>query len=114
MKEGDMTTLGVGIGWRPDIDLTVERMPGVDFVEVIADNVRPKRLPMSLRILRGRGMPVVPHSTSLSLGGADPLDDRYIRHLALCAEALDAPIVSDHMRSCARAGRRPGTCFRCR
>ena len=35
-------SLGVGIGWRPEIDLTVPRLaaatgPGVDFVEVVAD-----------------------------------------------------------------------------
>lgn len=28
--------LGLGIGWRPEIDLTVERLPELDFVEVFA------------------------------------------------------------------------------
>ncbi|MFD0891786.1 hypothetical protein ACFQ08_45155, partial [Streptosporangium algeriense] len=48
--------LGVGMGWRPEIDLTVERMPGVDFVEVIAENIRPDELPESLRVLLARAL----------------------------------------------------------
>ncbi|NHC15355.1 DUF692 domain-containing protein, partial [Motilibacter sp. E257] len=31
--------LGIGIGWRSEIDLTVARMPGVDFVEAVAENL---------------------------------------------------------------------------
>jgi uncharacterized protein (UPF0276 family) len=89
--------LGVGIGWRPDIDLTVERLPGVDFVEVVAENVDAARLPESLRIIRQRGTPVLPHAVSLSLGGAEPLDGARVDHLAALADALDAPVVSDHV-----------------
>jgi uncharacterized protein (UPF0276 family) len=89
--------LGVGIGWRPEIDLTVERLPGVDFVEVLAENVHPDPLPESLRLLRGRGVPVVAHAVSLSLGGAEPLDPARVAHLAAVAEAVDAPLVSEHV-----------------
>ncbi|MGP4111387.1 DUF692 domain-containing protein [Streptomyces sp. 4N509B] len=89
--------LGVGIGWRPEIDLSVERLPGVDFVEVIAENVRPDRLPASLRVLRERGTVVIPHGVGLGLGGAHPPDPRRLAHLAACATALDAPLVSDHI-----------------
>jgi hypothetical protein len=52
--------LGIGIGWRPEIDLTVERLPGVEFVEVLAENVRPE----SLTVLRARGIPAVDASPS--------------------------------------------------
>jgi uncharacterized protein len=86
----------VGIGWRPEIDLTVERLPGVEFVEVVAENLRPDALPESLRLLRGRGLPVLPHAVTLSLGGAEPVDRGRVEHLARLAEALDAPLVSDH------------------
>nr|MDT0656637.1 DUF692 domain-containing protein [Micromonospora sp. DSM 115978] len=96
--------LGVGIGWRPEIDLTVERLPGVDFVEVIAENVRPRRLPESLRLLRGRGVTVVPHGVGLGLGGAEPPDRRRLAHLAECAGALGSPLVSEHV-AMVRAGR---------
>ena len=61
----------MGIGWRPEIDLTVERLPGVDFVEVIAESIHVERLPASLLALRARH-PVLPHGVSLSLGRADP------------------------------------------
>ncbi|MFF0248349.1 DUF692 domain-containing protein [Streptosporangium sandarakinum] len=96
----DMTgagRLGVGIGWRPEIDLTVERLPGVDFVEVVAENIRPGGLPESLRVLRGRGLPVIPHGVGLGLGGAEPPDPDRLAHLADCARALDAPLVSEHL-----------------
>jgi uncharacterized protein (UPF0276 family) len=89
--------LGVGIGWRPEIDLTVERLPGVDFVEVVAENLHASHLPESVLLLRERGLPVLPHAVSLSLGGAEPVDHRRVAHLAALAEALDAPLVSDHV-----------------
>jgi uncharacterized protein len=90
-------SLGVGIGWRPEIDLTIERLPGLDFVEVLAENVRPDRMPESLRVLRGRGVPVVAHAVSLSLGGADRPDATRVAHLAAVAQAVDAPLVSEHV-----------------
>jgi uncharacterized protein (UPF0276 family) len=89
--------LGVGIGWRPEIDLTVERLPGLDFVEVIAEHVNPRHLPDSLSVLRGRGMPVLPHGVGLNLGGAEPPDRARLRHLAAVASAFDSPLVSDHI-----------------
>lgn len=89
--------LGVGIGWRQEIDLTVERLPGVDFVEVLAENVRPHELPESLRLLRERAVPVVAHAVSLSLGAAERPDPQRVAHLAAVAQAVDAPLVSDHV-----------------
>ncbi len=89
--------LGYGIGWRPEIDLTVERLPGVDFVEVIAEGLAPARLPASLPALRERGVPAVPHGVSLSLGGAERPDPGRLAHLAACAQALGAPLVSEHI-----------------
>lgn len=89
--------LGYGIGWRPRIDLTVERLPGVDFVEAVAEGIDPKRPFASLRVLRERGTPVVPHGVSLSLGGAERPDPRRLAHLAACAQALGSPLVSEHI-----------------
>jgi uncharacterized protein (UPF0276 family) len=89
--------LGYGIGWRPQIDLTVERLPGVDFAEVVAENLDPRRLPASLAVLRAAGKPVVPHGVSLSLGGAERPDRARLAHLAACAEALKSPLVSEHI-----------------
>lgn len=87
---------GVGIGWRPEIDLSVERLD-VDFVECVAEDIHPRRIPESLRLLRERGLPVLPHAVSLSLAGAEPVDTDRVRHLARVASALDAPLVSDHV-----------------
>jgi uncharacterized protein (UPF0276 family) len=89
--------LGVGIGWRSEIDITVERLPGVDFVEVVAENLDPDHLPESIVLLRERGMPVLPHAVSLSVGGAEPVDLRRVGHLAKLAEVLGAPVASDHV-----------------
>ncbi|MBB5958328.1 hypothetical protein FHS29_004936 [Saccharothrix tamanrassetensis] len=88
--------LGVGIGWRPEIDLTVEQLD-VDFVEVVAENLHVGHLPESVLLLRERGVPVLPHAVSLSLGGAEPVDAGRVAHLGGLAEALGAPFVSDHV-----------------
>lgn len=93
----ELPRLGVGIGWRPEIDLTVERLPGVDFVEVLAENVPADRLPESLHVLRQRGVPVVAHAVSLSLGAAEPPDRARVAHLAAVAQAVQAPLVSEHV-----------------
>lgn len=95
--------LGIGIGWRPEIDLTVERLPGVDFVEVIAERLRPPRTPESLRLLRARGVTVIPHGVGLGLGGAEPPDPARLAHLAACARLLGSPLVSEHI-AVVRAG----------
>lgn len=89
--------LGVGLGWRAEIDTLVERLPGLDWVEVVAENICAGHLPESLRILRGRGVTVIPHGVSLGLGGADLPDRRRLAELAEAAEALDAPLVTEHL-----------------
>ncbi|MFE3167321.1 DUF692 domain-containing protein [Streptomyces sp. NPDC059224] len=92
-----MERLGTGIGWRPEIADAVERMPGVDWVEVVAENTCPDHLPESLRRLRERGVTVVPHGVSLGLGGADRPDEHRLTALAERAEALGSPLVSEHI-----------------
>ncbi|MGX1478180.1 UNVERIFIED_CONTAM: uncharacterized protein (UPF0276 family) [Streptomyces canus] len=92
-----MERLGTGIGWRPEIADAVERMPGIDWVEVVAENLCPGHLPESLRRLRERGVTVVPHGVSLGLGGADRPDAGRLLALAERAEALGAPLVTEHI-----------------
>lgn len=92
--------LGTGIGWRPEIAAAVERMAegaGVDWVEVVAENVCPGHLPASLTRLRERGVTVVPHGVSLGLGGAERPDEDRLRALAERAAALDSPLVTEHI-----------------
>lgn len=88
--------LGIGIGWRPEISLAVERL-APDFVEVIAENLDPRELPAAIRSLRARDVPVLPHAVSLSLGGGDKPDTATLTHLAELAHVLDAPLISDHV-----------------
>ncbi|MFF8973006.1 DUF692 domain-containing protein [Streptomyces sp. NPDC014995] len=92
-----MTRLGTGIGWRPEMADAVERMPGIDWVEVVAENVCPGHLPDSLLRLRERGVTVVPHGVSLGLGGADRPDEGRLTALAERAEALGSPLVTEHI-----------------
>ncbi|MGW3913447.1 DUF692 domain-containing protein [Streptomyces sp. NPDC005070] len=89
--------LGTGIGWRPEIADAVERMPGIDWVEAVAENVCPGHLPESLLRLRERGVTVVPHGVSLGLGGADRPDETRLAALAERAEALGSPLVTEHI-----------------
>jgi uncharacterized protein (UPF0276 family) len=96
-RAGQRRELGTGIGWRPEIADAVEAMAGVDWVEVVAENVCPGHLPDSLRRLRARGVTVVPHGVSLGLGGADRPDEGRLTALAERAEALESPLVTEHI-----------------
>ena len=104
---------GIGIGWRPTIAGTVDGLAGVRFCEVIAESLAvggrvPAALPRGVVELRGRGVAVVPHGVRLSLGGAEPLDPVRVTHLAACAAALDAPLVSEHVAFVRAGGRDAG------
>ncbi|MET9320625.1 DUF692 family multinuclear iron-containing protein [Streptomyces sp. NPDC003038] len=92
-----MAHLGVGIGWRPEIADAVERLPGLDWVEVVAENICPGHLPEALLRLRERGTRVVPHGVSLGLGGADRPAPAKLAALGERAVALGAPLVSEHI-----------------
>lgn len=92
-----MAHLGVGIGWRPEIADAVERLPGLDWVEVVAENICPGHLPASLLRLRERGVRVVPHGVSLGLGGAERPDAAKLASLGERAVALGAPVVTEHI-----------------
>lgn len=102
-----MDRLGTGIGWRPEIADGIEALPGIDWVEVVAENICPGHLPESLQRLRARGTVVVPHGVTLGLGGAERPDPARLAALAERAEALDAPLVTEHI-AFVRAGG-PGT-----
>ncbi|MFJ6634846.1 DUF692 domain-containing protein [Streptomyces sp. NPDC091376] len=89
--------LGIGIGWRPEIADAVERLPGLDWVEVVAENLCSGHLPASLARLRERGVTVVPHGVSLGIGGAERPDEKRLADLAARAEALGSPLVTEHI-----------------
>ncbi|WP_399890935.1 DUF692 domain-containing protein [Streptomyces sp. BBFR51] len=92
-----MRRLGTGIGWRPEIADAVERMPGIDWVEAVSENLCPGHLPDSLLRLRERGVTVVPHGVSLGLGGGERPDAGRLAALAERAEVLGSPLVTEHI-----------------
>ncbi|MDT0543239.1 DUF692 domain-containing protein [Streptomyces lonegramiae] len=92
-----MRRLGTGIGWRPEIADDIERLPGIDWVEVVAENICPGHLPDALLRLRERGTTIVPHGVSLGLGGAERPDTARLTALAERAEALGSPLVTEHI-----------------
>ena len=89
--------LGSGIGWRPELALSIERRAGLGFVEVVAENISPESIPLPIERLRERGAQIIPHGVTLSLGGADTPDPRRLARLARISERLDAPFVSEHI-----------------
>ncbi|MER7659820.1 DUF692 domain-containing protein [Streptomyces albidoflavus] len=101
-----MERLGTGIGWRPAIAEAVEAMAGIEWVEVVAENVCPGHLPDSLRRLRERGVAVVPHGVGLGLGGAERPDPVRLAALAERAEALGSPLVTEHIAFVRAGGER--------
>ncbi len=104
-----MGQYGVGIGWRREIAGYVAQLPGLRFVEVVAESL-PARgpVPPALEELKTRGVAVVPHGLRLSLGGAEPVDPARISHLARCAELVDAPLVSEHIAFVRAGGHEAG------
>ena len=88
--------LGIGLGWRPELSAVLAEDPSL-FVEVIAENVDPSRLPDDLAALVAEGRTVIPHGIRLSLGGARHPDPRRLDHLATLAERVRAPFVSEHI-----------------
>lgn len=92
-----MMPTGLGIGWRPEIAGFVAGLPGLSFVEVIAESLPPQGLPWALADLQDRGVTVIPHGVKLSLGGADPVTEERVALLSNAAEMTGAPLVSEHI-----------------
>ncbi len=100
---------GVGIGWRPQIALAIDRDRSLGFVEITAENfASAKALPEHLHVLRSRGVAVIPHGISLSLGGAERVDVARVKHLAELAAELGSPLVSEHIAFVRAGGREAG------
>jgi uncharacterized protein len=87
----------IGVGWRPELAIAIERSTAVEFIEVTAENIDVDEPPASVLRLRDRGLPVAVHGLSLSLGGVEPLDAQRIQRLARLTARLDAFCVSEHV-----------------
>ena len=100
--------LGRGIGWRPQLDGVLGRADGLGFIEIIAESIGSAGLPAGVVAARERGLQVVPHGVSLSLGGAERPDAGRLAHLASVAARVDARLVSEHIAFVRADGRESG------
>lgn len=105
---------GTGVGWRPEIAHVLGDTAGLGFCEVIAEAL-PRAgtapgaaVPAPLRSLAAAGTTVIPHGVRLSLGGTEPVEPDRVAHLAACAEAVGAPLVSEHISFVRAGGREAG------
>jgi uncharacterized protein (UPF0276 family) len=90
--------LGLGIGWRRETAGLVLTRDDLGFIEVIAESLATHAdLPLGISEARRRGLSVVPHGISLSLGGGERPDLNRLSRLAAVAERVGAPLVSDHV-----------------
>jgi uncharacterized protein (UPF0276 family) len=98
MMHCSRTPLGLGIGWRPELALAIQRRADLGFIELVAEDLDVRRpLPVPIERLRQRGVAPVLHGVTLSLGGAEPLDRARLTTLAQLAKQLEAPLVSEHL-----------------
>lgn len=90
--------LGLGIGWRPQLARAIHRRADLGFVEIIAEDFfDADPLPPPLLDLQKRGVMIVPHGVTLSLGSAEPIERWRIETLADLARRAQAPLVSEHL-----------------
>lgn len=89
---------GLGVGYRPELAMHIERRSDLNFVEILADNhfldLEPE--PAILQ-LKKRGFDVVVHSIGLSLGGSKPPSRAYLEALQQVVDMYGAIMVSDHL-----------------
>jgi len=104
-----MSSLGLGIGWRPQLAPMVLHRADLGFVEILAESFPADRpLPLALVEARRRGVAVIPHGVGLGLGGAEVPDPRRLDHLGRLAERVGAPLVSEHIAFVRAGGREAG------
>lgn len=90
---------GHGIGLRSQhYGRFLEERPAVDWLEVISENFlvpggRPRAVLEKVR----REYPLALHGVSLSIGGSDALNSKYLDALARLERELEPALVSDHL-----------------
>ena len=92
-------SLGYGLGLRPEhYEAVLAERPALDWFEATSENYMvPGGRPLHyLEQVRAR-YPVVLHGVSLSIGGCDPLDERYLDDLARLAARIEPAWISDHL-----------------
>jgi uncharacterized protein (UPF0276 family) len=93
-----LPTLGLGIGWRQELALLIAERADLGFVELTSEN-HPTQLPLppAVSALKQRGVTIIPHGLSLSLGSAQRPDARRVQMLAAQAQRLQSPLISEHI-----------------
>ncbi|MFB8369285.1 DUF692 domain-containing protein [Pseudarthrobacter sp. NPDC055928] len=98
---GGLLSPGLGIGWRPGLAEPIARLAGLSFAEVVAENLHDHGhgidVPAPLQELIDGGLTAVAHGISLSLGSAAEVDQTRLAHLRSAGEAINAPLVSEHI-----------------
>jgi uncharacterized protein (UPF0276 family) len=88
----------LGVGWRPELALAIDRERRLGFVELLAEDFDPwGPIPQAIDRLRERGTRIVVHGVGLSLGGAERPARQRLDLLARLAERLDAVLISEHI-----------------
>ncbi len=91
--------LGVGVGLRkPHVGRVLRERPPMDWFEIISENYFAEGGIQRANLdALCAGYAAIPHGVSLSIGGADPLDDEYLRRLRALVRRVKAPWCSDHL-----------------
>ena len=88
---------GVGLR-RQHFDSILEHHPGVDFFEILPENfMRFGGRPRDILKRAADSLPIVIHGTALSIGGPDPLSERYLDELEELIRLVRPPWFSDHL-----------------
>lgn len=94
-RQGQLGALGVG--WRPQLALEIERRQDIGFVEIVAESFPNGHVPQAIMNLRERGLPVIPHGVGLSLCGAQPPSAERLALLAKLARHCESPWITEHL-----------------
>ena len=94
-----MSALGFGLGLRPThYEAILKSKPRVDWFEALSENYMiPGGRPLSYLMRIRERYPVVLHGVSLSIGGTDPLDRKYLKDLKALAQRVQPEWISDHL-----------------
>ena len=96
---GELPALGIGLGYRPELDVEIwANRSTIQWLEIISEHYLgrpPEKVEQALHLLTE--FPLIPHGVELSIGTQGPLDDAYVETLAEFADLIKAPWFSDHL-----------------
>jgi hypothetical protein len=102
VTSGAVRGVGLGLRWEFSEELAARveagEGPALDFLEISPENYmgRGGEHNAALEVL-GRRYPLLSHGLTMSIGGVDPLDARYLEDLAAFVREIRSPWHSDHL-----------------